>query len=47
MLNYIMQKILLPLKFKEDNQCNTIFKTRGTVNDKVCDMIIESDSSET
>ena len=41
-----MQKILLALKFKEDNQHNKIFRTRGTINDKVCNVIIDSGSSE-
>lgn len=46
MLSCIVQKILLALKFKEDNQHNKIFRIRGIINDKVCKMIIDSNSSE-
>ncbi|KAH9753570.1 hypothetical protein KPL71_015115 [Citrus sinensis] len=46
LLNCIVQKILLVPKFEEDNQCNKIFRTRGTINDKVCNVIIDNGSSE-
>ena len=46
LLNCIVQKILLAPKFEEDNQSNKIFKTRDTINDKVCNVIIDSGSSE-
>ena len=46
LLNYIVHKFSLAPKFKEDNQRNKIFKTRGTINDKVCNVIIDSGSSE-
>lgn len=45
-LNCIIQKILLAPKFKEDTQRNKIFTTSGTINDKVCNMINDSDNSE-
>lgn len=45
-LNFILQKIFLALRFEKDSQRNKIFKTRGTINDKVCNMIIDSGSSE-
>lgn len=44
MLSCIVQKILLALKFKEDNQGNKILRTCGTINDKVCNVIIDSGS---
>lgn len=37
---------MLLLKFKEDNQHNEILKTCGTINDKVCNVVIDSCSSE-
>lgn len=46
MLNCIVYKILLTTKFKEDNQCNMIFKTCCTINDNVYNVIIDSGSSE-
>lgn len=45
-LNCIIQKNLLAPKFKEDTQRNKIFTTSGTINDKVCNMINDSDNSE-
>ena len=45
-LNCTAQKILLVPKYEEDNQFNKIFRTRGTINDKMCNMIIDSYSSE-
>lgn len=33
-------------RFEKDSQRNKIFKTCGTINDKVCNMIIDSESSE-
>lgn len=39
MLNYIMQKLLLAPKYKEDNQRNKIFWTCGTINDKMYNVI--------
>lgn len=45
-LNCTAQKNLLVLKYEEDNQFNKIFRTCGTINDKMCNMIIESCSSE-
>lgn len=44
MLSCIVQKILLALKFEEDNQGNKIFRTCETINDKVCNAIIDSGS---
>lgn len=41
-----MQNILLVPKFEKDNQHNKIFITRGTINDKVCNMIIDSGNSK-
>lgn len=41
-----MQKLLLAPKFEEVNQCNKIFRICGTINDKVCKVIIDSGSSE-
>lgn len=46
LLNCIMQKILLALKFNDDNQRKKIFRSHGTINDKVRNMIIDSDDSE-
>ena len=46
LLNCIVQKILLALKFEEDNHRNKNFRIRGTINDKVCNVIIDSGSSE-
>ena len=46
LVNYIVQKILLALKFEEDNQHNKIFRTRGTINDKICNVIIDNDSNK-
>ena len=46
LLNCIVQKILLAPKFEEDNQHNKIFRTRDTINDNVCNVIIDSGSSE-
>ena len=34
------------LKFKKDKQCNKIFRTCGTINDKACNVIIDSSSSK-
>lgn len=45
-LNCIIQKTLLAPKFEEDTQRNKIFTTSGTINDKVCNMINDSDNSE-
>lgn len=44
--NCTVQKNLLVLKYEEDNQFNKIFRTHGTINDKMCNMIINSCSSE-
>ena len=33
-------------KFEADNQRNKIFRTRGTINDKICNVIIDSGSTE-
>lgn len=41
-----MQKILLASKFKENIQRNKIFRTRGTINNKLCNMIIDSGGNE-
>lgn len=46
LLNCIMQKILLAPKFEKDNQRNKIFRTCGNINNKVCNMIIDSGSNE-
>lgn len=40
MLNCIVYKFLCTPKFEEDNQQNKIFKIRGTINDKVYNVII-------
>lgn len=45
-MNCIVQKILLAPKFEEDNQHNKIFRTRYTINNKMCNMIINSGNSE-
>ena len=41
----VLQKLLLAPKKEEESQRNKIFKTRCTVNGKVCDVIIDTDSS--
>lgn len=46
LLNCIVHKILLASKFKMDNQRNRIFRTHGTINVKVCNVIIDGGSSE-
>lgn len=46
MLNYIVQKILSSPKLEEDNQCNKIFRTCGTINNKVYNVIIDSGNDE-
>lgn len=46
MLNCIAHKILLEPKFKEDNQHNKFFRTRGTVNDKMYNVTIDSGNSK-
>lgn len=46
LLNCIVQKILLAPKFKENTQRNKILRTRGTINNKLCNMIIDSGSNE-
>ena len=42
----ILQKLLLAPKKEEESQRNVIFKTTCTINGKVCDVIIDSGSSE-
>ena len=46
LLNCIVQKKLLVSKFEKDNQHNKIFRTHGTINDKACNVIIDSGSNE-
>ena len=45
-ITFILQKLLLAPKKKEEPQCQTIFKTRCTIQGRVCDVIIDSGSSE-
>ena len=45
-LTGIVQKILLATKYKEENQRNKIFRTPGTINDKMCNVILNSVSNE-
>lgn len=45
-LNGIVQKILFATKYKEENQRNKIFRTRDTINDKMCNVILNSVSNE-
>ncbi|KAJ4728607.1 RNA-directed DNA polymerase [Melia azedarach] len=42
----IVQKLLLTPKREEETQRNKIFRTRGTIKNKVCKVIIDSGSSE-
>lgn len=46
MLNCIVLKILLVLKFEKDNQWNKFFRTRSTINGKICNVIISSGNSK-
>lgn len=42
----IVHKLLLSLKQTSPNQRHSIFKTKCTINKKVCEVIIDSGSSE-
>lgn len=45
-ITFILQKLLLAPQKKEEPQRHTIFKTRCTIQGQVCDVIIDSGSSE-
>lgn len=45
-INYIVQHILLTPKVVQHNQRHSIFKTRCTIKNRVCNVIIDSGSCE-
>ncbi|KAA0047078.1 reverse transcriptase [Cucumis melo var. makuwa] len=42
----VIQRVLLAPKEETNPQCHSLFKTRCTINGKVCDVIIDNGSSE-
>lgn len=45
-MNYVIQRVILALKTEEENQRYSIFKAHCTINNKVCNVIIDSGSCE-
>lgn len=45
-INCVLQKVLLAPKVETNNQRHSLFRTSCTINGKICNVIIDSDSSE-